>query len=305
MNLPRWLTLGLIPLAIYGALGLPFALNWSELPNPMASHWGLNGAADGAMPPAVLLALLVGIMAAVHISVVRVVNRIPDEAASFIAGLCAIGALLAGVGWLSVLANRGQTDWHAAGGLSVVGILLLLAVAGGAGMAGWWLAGGRPTSRPNADRPVLDVANPTHAVWSSHGTGKLPYVLGAVSLIIGLATWGLSTVVFILIGLVLVTFADVRTTVSQRGVVVSMGWLGFPSWIVPLSEIANAEVETVSPMAYGGWGYRVRPDVRAVVARGGDGLRLVRTGKPDLVVTVDDSATGAGLINSMLGASRS
>ena len=80
-----------------------------------------------------------------------------------------------------------------------------------------------------------------------------------------------------------------------------MGWLGVPTWIVPMSAISRAEVEQVAPMAYGGWGYRLRPGVRAVVTRGGESLRLVREGKADLVLTVDDAPTGAGLLNSMLG----
>ena len=65
--------------------------------------------------------------------------------------------------------------------------------------------------------------------------------------------------------------------------------------------IERAEVEQVNPMAYGGWGYRLRPGVRAIVTRGGESLRLVRAEKADLVLTVDDAATGAGVINSMLG----
>ena len=123
-------------------------------------------------------------------------------------------------------------------------------------------------------------------------------------MVIGLATWGWSTIVLIVVGLLLMTFAEVRTTVSQRGVVVSLGWLGFPSWTVPLSAISAAEVETIHPMSYGGWGYRIRPGVRALIARGGEAIRLVRIDKPDLVVTVDDATTGAGLVNSMLGALR-
>ena len=113
--------------------------------------------------------------------------------------------------------------------------------------------------------------------------------------------WGVVTVVLIAIGLIVLTFAEARVTVSRQGAVVSLGWLGVPSWSVPLGDIAHAEVEEVRVMAYGGWGYRLRPGVRAFVTRGGDGLRLVRADRPDLVVTVDDAARGAGLINAMLG----
>jgi hypothetical protein len=44
--------------------------------------------------------------------------------------------------------------------------------------------------------------------------------------------------------------------------------------------------------------------VRALIARGGEAIRLIRIDKPDLVITVDDATTGAGLVNSMLGATR-
>ncbi len=302
MKASTWLTLGAVPLVIYGSIIVPFVLFWSDLPNPMASHWSLSGNADGAMPPIVLLVLLVGIAAAVHVAVVRVVTRTPVEAASFVAGLYVIGAVLAGVGWLSVLANRDQGSWEAADGVGLLQILVLVAVAGVAGFVGWVLVGGRSVDRPDADRPMLDVAEPGHVVWASRGTGKLFYVVGAVLIVAGLATWGWSTVVLIVIGIVIVTFAEVRTTVSNRGVIVSMGWLGIPSWTVPLSSLTAAEIEVISPMSYGGWGYRIRPGVRAVISRGGEAIRLVRTDKADLVLTVDDAETGAGLINSMLGA---
>ncbi len=302
MKASKWLTLGVVPLIIYGSIIVPFVLFWSDLPNPMASHWSLAGNADGAMPPIILLALLVAIAAAVHVAVVRVVTRTPVEAASFVAGLYVIGAVLAGVGWLSVLANRDQGSWEAADGVGLLQILVLVAVAGVAGFVGWVLVGGRSVDRPDADRPMLDVAEPGHAVWASRGTGKLFYVVGAVLIVAGLATWGWSTVVLIVIGIVIVTFAEVRTTVSSRGVIVSMGWLGIPSWTVPLSSLTAAEIEVISPMSYGGWGYRIRPGVRAVISRGGEAIRLVRTDKADLVLTVDDAETGAGLINSMLGA---
>ena len=125
-------------------------------------------------------------------------------------------------------------------------------------------------------------------------------MIGTVLIVVGVATWGWSTLVLILLGLLVLMFAEVRATVSRRGVVVSLGWLGVPSWTVPMSDISQAEIETVNPMAYGGWGYRLRPGVRALVTRGGGALRLVREGRADLVLTVDDAHTGAALINSML-----
>ena len=152
--------------------------------------------------------------------------------------------------------------------------------------------------------PTLDLAEPAGAVWSGRGTGKVTTVIALGVIAVGLVVWGWSAVVLVLIGLVVLMFAVVRVTVSERGVVVSLGWWGYPAWRVPIDSISRAEVETVNPIAYGGWGYRLRPGVRAVVVRSGESIRLVRDDASDLVYTVDDAATGAGLVNAILGARR-
>jgi hypothetical protein len=95
--------------------------------------------------------------------------------------------------------------------------------------------------------------------------------------------------------------AQVRLTAGPGGAVVALGPLGIPYVRIPLDEVASAAVEEVTPLAYGGWGYRVRPGVRAFVIRAGQGVRLRRTGKPDLVITVDDAERGAGVVNALIG----
>jgi hypothetical protein len=301
-----WLTLGVGPALLFGAIVAPLGLFWGDLPNPMASHWDISGTPDGSMPPMVLLLVLAGIYVAIHWAVTRVLARTPSEAPSFIAGLFFLGALLAGVSWLSVLANRNQATWEAADNVGLSQILTAILPAVLIGYLGWQAAGGRSVVRTpsGGSMPALDIGEPTAAIWSGRGAGRILQVVGAVLIVIGLATWSWSTIVLILLGLLVLAFAEVRATVSQRGVVVSLGWLGIPSWTVPMDSISHAEIETVNPMAYGGWGYRLRPGVRAILTRGGGALRLIRDDKADLVLTVDDAVTGAGLINSMLGAGR-
>jgi hypothetical protein len=296
-----WLTLGVIPTLILGAMVLPFALNWSDLPNPMASHWDLAGNPNGSMPPIVLLAVIAGIFLAMWWAVGRTLHRTPEEAPSFIAGLFFVGELLAGITWFSVISNRGLETWEAADGIGLLQILVVVTAAAAAGYVGWLLAGGSTKVDRTATRPIIDISEPTNAVWSGRGSGRLAQPVGVIVIIVGLALWGWTTLVLLFVGLVVLAFAEVRVTVSNRGAVISLGWLGVPSWTVPLSAITQAEIETVTPMSYGGWGYRIRPGVRAVVIRGGEALRLVREGKADIVITVDDAQTAAGLINSMLG----
>lgn len=306
MNTSRaWLNLGVIPALLFGLIVLPFGLYWDDLPNPMAVHWDLGGDPNGAMPPLALLVFLAALFVAIHWGVTQALLRTPYEGPSFIAGFFGLGGLLAGVGWLSVLANREQATWEAADGIGLLELAGVLIVAAVFGFLGWTLAGHRNVERTPAaqDVPALDIAEPGAAVWSGRGSGRVLQLGGVVLIGIGLATWGWTTLVMTLIGLAVLVFAEVRVTISQNGAVVSLGWLGLISWTVPMSELSAAELETVSPMSYGGWGYRLRPGVRAIITRGGEAMRLVRPDKDDLVVTVDDATTGAGLVNSMLESS--
>ena len=63
---------------------------------------------------------------------------------------------------------------------------------------------------------------------------------------------------------------------------------------------------TVSPLAeFGGWGYRVGRGGRVgVVLRTGEGLQVERSGGRSFVVTIDDAATGAALLNTLAARSR-
>ena len=62
----------------------------------------------------------------------------------------------------------------------------------------------------------------------------------------------------------------------------------------------------VSPFAeFGGWGYRVGRGGRVgIVLRSGPALQVERTGGRSLVVTVDDAATGAALLNTLAARAR-
>lgn len=64
--------------------------------------------------------------------------------------------------------------------------------------------------------------------------------------------------------------------------------------------IAEATVEHVQPMRYGGWGYRGSGTrCRAIIVRRGDGLRLEMNDGRSLIVTVDHADEAAGLVNDL------
>jgi hypothetical protein len=302
MTVRQRITLLVTPAALFAAIVVPMALAWDELPDSVASHWDLGGTPNGHMPPTVLLLLMGGILTAMWTAVGWSSRRMPFEARSFIAGLVGVGALLASITWLAVDANRGVADWTEAGDITGIHLALVFAIAVLGGLAGWFLAGPPAVERANRvmDGPTIALEPGMTPVWASRGRGLFIIVIGAVLVVIAMAIWSATSVVLLILSIPVLMFSEVRTTVANQGVVVSLGWLGIPSWTVPLDTIEGADVEDVRPMAYGGWGYRVRPGARAVVVRGGPGLRIRRTERPDLVLTVDDPETGAGLINALV-----
>lgn len=301
----RRVTFNLVVVPAFAAVVLigMFALAWSDLPDPMAIHWGIDGSPNGSGPRLLGALLPLGIFVAVAVGVFGAVRRSPRDASSFTAGLFAVAGLLITLGWFMIDANRGAAVWSEAASFGWLRVLATLAVAVVAGSVGWLVAGGKTARDPmQADpAPALDVEDPRHAVWSGRGYGRITTAIGTILVVLGVVVWGWSGIVLLLLAVLLFLFAYVRVTVSHRGLVVSLGWWGFPSWRVPIDSIEHAEVEEVNPMAYGGWGYRLRPGVRAVVVRSGVAIRLVRREGYDLVYTVDDAATGAGLINAIVG----
>ena len=303
MTIRQKLTLTLVPALLLAAIVLPTALAWSELPDSMATHWGFDGTPNGHMAPSVLLLLVAGLFAAVSLGVWGASRRMPFEARSFIAGLAGIGGLLAAVQWIAVDLNRGNVDWIEAGEFNGIHLLVVFAAAMVLGTIGWLLAGPAAATEQSPARhsgPILQLEPGTSAVWSGRGRGVVLIVIGASVLVAAVAIWSVASLVLLAVALLVLVFSEVRATVSDAGVVVSLGWLGVPSWLVPLDTITEAEVEDVSPMSYGGWGYRVRPGVRGVIVRGGPSLRLRRKDRPDLVLTVNDAERGAGLVNALV-----
>jgi glutamine cyclotransferase len=78
------------------------------------------------------------------------------------------------------------------------------------------------------------------------------------------------------------------------------GVLGWPRTQVPLTTITHADVEDVHPMAYGGWGWRMRTDRTAIVTSSGPGLVVHRSDGASLVVTVDGADEAAGVVNRLV-----
>ncbi|MFF2013740.1 DUF1648 domain-containing protein [Streptomyces sp. NPDC058195] len=242
--------------------------------------------------------------------------------------LVASGFALAGfLGWLmaaALLANldaatgpRGEAlsvslpMWHFAAALGAA------ALAGGAGMA---LAALRPAPEPlagsgpgeggpggggqTADGARIALTDGEVAGWARGAGSRWSLPLIVLLVVAGLAQtllwrWDVG-LPLLAAGLLLAAFARVYVVVDRRGITVS-GMLRWPRVRVPLDRIESAGSRHISPFAeFGGWGYRVRPGGRGVVLRSGEGIVATLADGRKFAVTVDDSKTGAALLNTLV-----
>ena len=300
-------------LAVLAAVVLPL-LVWSRLPDPIAIHWGLDGRPDGSAPlvvDVVLFAVLTVLIALLPL--VAVVRAHRDAARTMLTLSHGMGAFFALLRWRTLELNLDVASWEAAGSLTLLDIGLLLGLAAPFGLMGWWLGGLHP-ELPRAVREVVPQTLPSDGqlVWVGHQAWSVARVAGPALILAG----GFTTAVrvaaetlilggtLVLVGVLLWWFTTITVATGPAGLKVRFGPLGWPAIRVPLAAIEGIEIEDVEPMAYGGWGYRVMPGVRAVVIRRGVGMRVRRAGQPDLVVTVDDAATAAGVLAAHLATER-
>ncbi|MGW3086333.1 DUF1648 domain-containing protein [Streptomyces sp. NPDC001108] len=230
------------------------------------------------------------------------------------------GFALAGfLGWLlaaALLVNvdatvgpRGEVPgvslpmWHFAAALGVA------ALTGG---LGWALAALFPAPEPptgsgpgqagGGARIALadgEVAGWTRGAGSRWAPAAVLALLAAGLVLTPLWRWeaGLPLLV---VGVVLGGFVRAHVMVDRRGITVS-GTLPWPRVRVPLDRIESACSRDISPLAeFGGWGYRVRPGGTGVVLRSGEGIVATLVDGRKFAVTVDDSKTGAALLNTLV-----
>lgn len=280
-----------------------------RLPDPMATHWGLDGRPDASMPfvvDAVLFAVLLALVAWLPLRLARDADR--RTARTQVATANGVAVMLGAVRWLALDANAGAAEWRDADPLTPV-MLAAVLVLGGLGAAlGWWLGRGRP-ERPGRRRPAPHVerAPGESLVW--HGTASSPLALVAppVAVAGALVSWlalpapgaGVTAAALLVVALATAATLTVRVTIGPGGLVVRLGVLGWPRTSVALVDVTTVEVEDVQPLAYGGWGFRVVPGARAVIVRRGEGLRVGRRGRADLIVTVDGADEAAGVLAAL------
>ena len=305
------------PLAAVLLTAVTTSLLASDLPDPIATHWNGGGAPDGHTPLWLFTVLLVAGQlvtwgALLWQARTRSANGLRLTIAPYVWGTI---AFLAAIDLTTLAANVDAADWRAADELGFGSVLVVLAVAAAAALAGWALERSRPLvadvdAAAGARSPAVVLAPGERAVWS-RGLVSRPAAFGSVVLGVGFVVagfvvggaggWSLiagGVVAALATGLL----SEVVVTVDRRGMTVAFGPFGWPRQHVALDDVAAADAVDVDPWRYGGWGYRKvprRPGATAVVLRRGEGLRVVRGDGRELVVTVPDAAGGAALLEAL------
>ncbi|MGA5560872.1 DUF1648 domain-containing protein [Streptomyces platensis] len=279
-----------------------------RLPDPLATHFRSGGQADGftsvqgflaaSLAPLLLFGALVGFF----------VQLRPDapEVPWVIAGGYATAAT---IGYLVCVTLLGNADAADASAVRVpLGELFPgLAVGLCAGVLGRLLAGAAPAAprRPRGAVSRLDLPAAATAGWS-RTIGSPPLaVLGGLLLVVGLlvglfADWMASAA--LLFGTaVCLPLASLRVTVDRRGLTVAPTMLSSRCRFrrITLDRIEEAGSRRISCFTeFGGWGYRIRAGSSGFVLRSGEGIVVRLTNGREFVVTVDDAASAAALLNT-------
>ncbi|MFJ8163094.1 DUF1648 domain-containing protein [Streptomyces sp. NPDC096136] len=290
-------------------VGLPLAAG-GRLPDPVATHWsGGSGGPDGSMGlwAAVLFPALVWVVVAAAAAFGARRGPLPRWS---LATLASTGVLLAGTQASIVRANLDAPDWRQAGSVTGWGVAVMVAVAVLAGAGGAALGRRSPAEGPAAaEGPRMEIPGGERLVWLSSAANPWLQLLGGL---LGLAALGglLAGLAGLLDGpwpmvaplafaaLAVLVCSSVRARVTQRGLEVAFGPLGYPVRRWAAADIESARAEERTPARAGGWGYRINGLGTTVMLRGGECL-VVRVKGRDFAVSVDDAARGAALLNSL------
>ncbi|GFE03892.1 hypothetical protein Scani_01600 [Streptomyces caniferus] len=294
-------------LVVIMTLGGLYAEVAGRLPDPLAGHFDggrANGfsSAPGFLAGCLAVLLVLGVGSGLLVRLRGHAPEVPWLIAASWATAAGIGysicrTLLANVDVADAAAVR-EPQWQTAVGLGVA----LLAGALGRLLAG---AAPLPPRRAAAATPRLDLPDGTTAGWSRTISSPPLVVLGVAllgaGLVLGVLAGWLSAAGLLFGGAACLPLASVRVTVDRHGLSLSPAMLPCRVRLrrIPLERIAEAGSRRVACFAeFGGWGYRLRAGGSGLVLRSGEGIVVRLTNGKEFVVTVDDAATAAALLNT-------
>jgi hypothetical protein len=302
VNTGHWRRVWLVAGGLALVAVAPFVWLFDRLPEPMASHWGPSGRPDAYLPrigntfvPVAMVLLGMGLA--------WLLRRASGPSPEGLGILAFFGGLAATLSWLGVLANRDAATWQQAAPLGwgpAIAVGASLVAGAAAVMLGRRLLPPEPAAPTGFTRPVTPVAPGAPVAWTGAATVRWPLIIVGLGVVLFFLLPAEIRWVAVPAPLLSVLFLRVEAAVTRERVVIKIGWV--PVRRIAMGKIAGAEYLDVEPRRWGGWGWRVVADASAVVVRRGEGIKLLFHNGRSFVVTVDDAARGAGLINGVLAA---
>lgn len=321
---PRLWPLSLATTGIVLALHLGTTLLWrGRLPDPVATHWGGSGVADGtgSLTTHVLLGaftiVLIGILIPVSAGTVSGAGN--RSGVPLLAGFG--NGLVVGLGAMFISGLVGQLDAEQALGTRMEGWVLIggLIMALCWGLASAYLVRAALPSRslnpetaaPYAGAGATGVAPGTVISSTVRGPAWLLALIGVLTLampVLAFTAGRDNPAVFwsMVPGLVILVVAGVtclagRVVADEQGIRVYGGGF-FKMLHVRPGDIAVAEGREITPAEFGGWGLRVSGVGVAFIIGTGPGVIVNRTrggSRIYSVATTEDATVIAGLLNSL------
>jgi hypothetical protein len=309
------LTLG-VPAAIT-ASAVAVAWSWrGELPDPIAVHWGTHGPDGfGSLTPNVVIpAIACMVVAGLLWALGFFAGRQSFTRRGAAAGAIWLTTLLEGVSIGGLSVQRGVADAREAGSITGAIVIAFVIATAAAGVAILLSPGDPPQPTTESipdDATRLPLGENEQASWirevlsPGYHFSLAATVVAVALVVIFTGEWALALLLGVVLGFSFVAFMHFVVTVNRDGLTVRSA-LGRPRFRVPLDEVIKAEVVEVRPIReFGGFGIRGDGHGRiGVVIRTGEMLQVHRTGDRIFVVTVDDAATGAALLNTLASRAR-
>lgn len=312
------IALVVLPVVVLAALGLwPLLALRSRLPDPMATHWGLRGAPNGATSwgaqVVIVLAALV-LWVGVTIWAARRAMRTERGLDVYVVVvLLPVAAIVCSFSAVIVWVNRDHTDWRTVPELPlwmiVAGIVVPLVATGLVARAlpsPTLHLGGDSAWQPGG--PAQPLGPDERVAWIQSMVNPWMLVPSLLMLVLGLV-WVVFAasrpvgLILVVVALLTTALASIQVTVDRRGLQVAYGPLRFPRTHIAPERITAADVIEVHPSQWGGWGYRGSLKLMkraAVVLRKGPGIHLVLRDGSEFAVTIPHPEAGVALLNRVV-----
>lgn len=295
---------GLAPLITWLSIGRKEFVSDQQL----ANHWTASGNADGFISAntAVLQSFISAAIVAVLYGTIAVLpKRHRPGSALFLLGIAAASAWVFNLSVIDSIRSTNflspeRTPGPGVARLAIVIVLPLVSTA----LAIRSVASDPPPILVDS-QPHIPLSSDEHAVWFASLTSvpmMVPAVLlsGATCIIaFQLRTLWMLGLVPVLAGLL--ALGHIKVRVDRTGLTVCFGWGSLIRMHIDVDRIAGAEPIEVSPLKWGGWGYRgsLRFMRRAaVVLRKGPGIKVSLRNGAEFAVTIDHPDEGAALLNT-------